>query len=400
MATEGGLRPNRTEFVRETNLGDAVPPANPAFESYSDNIRSFDPTIDTGVEGQEGLGAAFPTDHFVGTVIPELSVEYDLQRAPAANGDASYDGLVRRADNALGASHTIVRRMYQMDLKPENTEEGATGTRKDTRQYLVYFGARVGTVTFDGDPTTAQPVTATLDYTARKVEAHKIDQPAAATSITVAGLEAGTEVTIEDEGAVTTETLTADGTTVATFDNIDAVWLNQSQSQDVTITDSTATELLMTIKGANAYDYDEGDRGVPTLGTGSHAGPIGTAYEIVQGDTFLRRTGEELADEINSTSVTVDNDISTDETTTGPRPFIAANMGTPEVDATLIGEKEYFEKLRDALTTQGGDFQWQFTGFTLQVDNAHAVDVDETESAGEGVMTVDLTLEGEGVTIL
>lgn len=393
-AFEGGIRPIRLEMVREDTPG--VPPSDPDFRLYSDTVNNYDPSgIDPGIEPQRGLGDADPKAYFTGTGSFPITVEYQMQQWYSATGDPAYDGLTRDQYNRLQATHTVVRRMEQGDLDVDNTVNGSNS--KDTRQYIVGLGGRIDTVTVDGDPTSALPVTNTLDYLFEKFELVQIDQPDSASTLDVAGLATGTDVEIEQEDG-TAETVTADGTTSTSFADIDAVYLTQQQTADVTISVSGGDDLCV-IYGATNYDFDEGQRGVPPIGGGSHATAIGTDYEVVQGDTIERPVGTALADEINTTSFVVENNVSEDPSTTGPRPVLVANERMPSVDATVMGETEQYQFILDALQANGNDLVWTLDGGTLTLEGAQVDTAGAPEEPSQGMKSTDATLNGTGVAV-
>lgn len=408
VSYEAGIRPHRIEFVRESTQGES--PSNPSWENYSDTIRSFDPSIEPGTEGQRGLGDPDPKDHFTGTGTYELTVEYDLQRWFEDNNgnpnDAAGDGLQRDSDNRLPNSHTIVRTMEQSDIESENAVDPSPSVTHDTRQYLVYKGAKVDTVTLTGDPTSPQPIMVALDYVAEKGETHQIDQPASSQTLVVSSSDASDTsqtLTIETSGAGTSEDVSLNGGTAVvtsnSFDNIDAAELDAETSGNVSIRSSSNDDVLMEIRGMNAYDFDEGDLGVPTTGTGSHAGDVGSSYEIVQGDSIERPNGTELADEINSTEFTVENNVTDDATTTGPRPIVVAEERNTTVDATVFGETEYHDNLIDSLTTTKNTVRWEMDGGRIEATDAAVMSVDGTEEPEQGIMETDVQFEGEGVSV-
>lgn len=400
---EGGIRPIRLLYAREDTPGEA--PTDGDWYAYSDNARSFDPNLSPGVEGQRGLGVADIIDHFTGTGEWNITVEYDLQ-TKTAGGNTFYDGssnpndaftdaAERTTDNRLLNTHTVVRRMEQSDLDASNTVNGSTS--KDTRQYVVLLGGKVDTATLTGDPTSPQPITSTLEYMGEKAEVHQIDQPDSSTTLDVAGLGSG-DIIIEAEGGTPSETLSSDGSTSSSFSDVDAVHLTQRQDADVTVS-VTGGDDLMVIPGANSYDFDEGDAGVPALGSGSQTTSYGQAYEIVQGDTIERPSGTDLSDEVNTVEATVSNNVSSDGTTTGARPIVVANERLIEMDGTLFGETEYFDKMRDAMQSTANNVLWTLTGGSFQADSAVPNEVTGSEEASQGVKSVDVTFEGRGVTL-
>lgn len=409
---EGGMRPYRLEYVSESTEGTA--PSDPSWNKFSDNIRSFEPSIDSGLEEQRGLGSADPVDHLVGSGSFELTVTYDLQQKASSGNtfldgssnpnDAATDGLQRDTDNRLQNTHTIVRRMDQSDLDAGNTVNGSTA--KDTRQYVVYLGASIDTVTITGDPTSGQPIMVELSYVAEKARVYQIDQPGSSTQIDVVSSDSSDTsqtVTIEDEGAGTSEDVSLNGTTTqtttASFSDIDAVHLSAETTGDITITENGGDD-LMVIRGTSSYDFDEGDLGVPALGSGSHASDINQSYEIFQGDTVERPSNTNLGDEINSTEFTVENNLESRPTNTGQRNIVSANERSAQVSGTVFGEVEMFDKLMDSLENIGNDLVWTFGGGSLTLTDCRVMEVSpDTEEANQGIREVDVTFNGEGLTV-
>lgn len=394
-AYEGGLRPYTLIWATENTEG--TQPADASWSYFSDTVRGFDPSgLDPGIEGQRGLGDADFKDHFVGTGSWGVEIEYDLQQALTSGNDAANDGLTRDTYNRLPNSHTVLRKMEQGDIKAGDTWNGSTS--KDTYKWLVLMGGKIDTVTIMGDPTSAQPVTVTLEYLFEKAEVHQFDQPGSDQSLTVSGLASGTSITIEDDSG-NSETLSSDGTTTATYSSINRAYLSQEQSADVTVDGNSSGDQLLTIYGSDNYDYNVGDRGVVDVGSGSQASSIGNAYEVVQGDTIERPGGTDLADEINSFEFTVENNVTEESTTTGNRPLVVAEERVAEVAATLFGEVEYFSNMIDALQATQNDVKWTLDNSTLTLTNGTVVEVGGTEDAGQGVKAVDVTFQGTGVSV-
>jgi hypothetical protein len=399
-AYEGGIRPYRLEFVRESTEGQW--PDNPDFRLYSDNVRNFDPQITPGTEGQRGLGGVDFNDHFTGTGSFQFTVEYDLQQAIAAGSDASYDGIRRDSDNTLVNSHGVVRRMEQDSLDPDNTVNGTSS--KDTRQFVVFKGAKIDTITITGDPTSPQPVMVQLDYIAEKAEVFQFDQPDANETLTVRSSSAqdtSQKASVAKADGSSENTVTLNGQTevaVGSYSSYDGFQLDAETSGNVTLAVSGGDDLAV-LRGQNAYDYNEGEQGVATLGTGSRGQSIGQDYEIVQGDKIERPDGTVLGDEVNSTEVTIENNVSEDATTSGPRPVVVANERLVSVDSTLFGETEYFDNMIDSLTATKNKFQWTLTHTIIEVLDSVVTEVGGTEEPTQGIKQVDATIEGEGINL-
>lgn len=398
-AYESGVQPYRLEFIRETTEGET--PSDPDYEAYSDAVRSFEPTIDPQTEGQEVVGNPNYNDHFTGTRADSLTLSYDLQRWFVDSGnanDAAYDALVRDSNNRVPNTHSVVRRMEQFDVT-NTVDSGAT--TKDTRQYIVGLGGTPN-ATITGDSTDPQPVLIELEYTFERVDTYKIDQPDADTTIDVENTGTDSvDVTIEDEGATTSETVTVAGgatqTTVDTYGDLDAVYLDAPADSDVIVSESSGED-LMVIKGSDAFDDGEGQLGVPALGSGSHAGEVGTSYELFHDDQ-IQYDSSTLAEEVNTNEISVENGIDSLERVGTSRPANASSLQEPTADGTIFGEAEYFDKTIDMVTAQKGDLDWTFDSGTLRLDNAIVTETGGTEESSQAIKEVDVTFGCEGVTI-
>jgi hypothetical protein len=410
MSTEGSIRDQRIEVARETRPG--IFPADPSLLAYSDNNTSFEWSPSPGVEPRRGLGGPDVSEFFNGPEEHEVTVEYDLQRFPVDGAgeplDPSGDGIVRDANNDLPNTHSLLVREENLDVPASETVNGAT--RKDTRLFLVGVGGRISGVSFSGDPGSQQPVVAEVTYDYAKVREYQLDQPGAETELAVVnnGSQA-VDVTIEDEGAVTAETLTvaagATEPTALTYADVDALELSEDLDGDVELYEYDATNAvvedhLATIRGSDFYGHGEGDMGVRALGGGSHAGAIGTAYETILDDEFERPTGSSLAIEVNSVEFSVENDIESRTQVGTPRMAFSVGDRTVEASATVVGPTQSVQNAEEALGGQGGTFRWVLNGGYLDAIDARLTDfsgVSKTE--GEASMSLDNTFTGETVDV-
>ena len=405
MSNEGSIRNQRAEFVRESQKG--VFPTDPTFEAFSDNITSVDWSPTPGVSERRGIGSPDVATFHNGPEEHELTVEYDLQRwvvdGSGDPNDATGDGVLRNANNDLPNTHGVVIREENLDVPASETVNGAAS--KDTRLYLVGIGGRVSSVTYSGDPGSDQPVTVEVTYTFEKIREYQLDQPGTDDTLDITNNgSSGVDVTIENENAGTSETNTvAAGTTVtttATFSDIDAVELSGDIDGDVVVAESTSGDDLVRIRGSNHYGHGEGDEGVPALGSGSHAGAVGTAYETILDDTIERPSGTGLGYEINSVEFTVENELDTREQIGTPRMAISAGNRTVEVSTTLVGPTESVQQANEALGEVGANLVWSLSGGSLQADNARLTDFSGvSKSEGEAAMSLDNTFTGETVTV-
>lgn len=406
---EGGLRNHRTEFVRESAFGEA--PADPGFLKYSDTVNTFSWSSDSVTEPRRGLGSPDPVGFLKGPETHEISVAYALIKWFSSTGDAAYDGLVRNADNLLPASHTIVDREDKQAINADQTVSG--NASYDTRIYTVANGGMIDEVAITGDPSDSQPVTVELTYLAQKVRSYQIDQPDSGTYLVVNSTSANDTsqtLTIEDEGAATTEDVALNGTsdvsTSSQFDNIDALSLNGETEGDVRVyindgsdTSPTQGDQLAEISGQTTYNGVEGDLGVPALGAGSHEALSSPAPEVFIGDS-IDRGGSPVPYEIPSATVTVANNIEETERSSGYG--MALHPGNREItmEASMFGESMTHDLLVDHLQTEAQSIDWTLDGGTLTLEGAVLQDAGERAAEeGQAVMTTDNTFQADGITI-
>lgn len=412
---EAGIRPYRLEFVRESTEG--VTPDNPSWQYYSDRARTVEPVLNPQAAAQMGLGEVDPENHLTATEQHQFTVSYDLQQwftdGSGNAQDAAYDAIQRDADNGIPNSHTIVRRIDQSGIAAGNTVNGSNS--KDTRQYYVAKGAKAN-ATIAGDPSNADPDLVTLSYEAEKGRLYQIDQPEDAALEISSSDSSDTNVDVNIEGTDTndtsvTETITTDstdGTTTVTgtttFRTIDAIELGSETTGNISVSESGSDQLAI-IYGAAAYDHGEGDLGVPTTGTGSHASAIGSAYAIFHNDTVKDGAGNAVADNIVSVEASVSNEFETPARDSGPRRTIVATNRVAELANTVYGETEHYQNTVDSVRSIGDHVDWTYidtsgsTLGTLRFADAQATEVSATEEAGQGVKETEITLQSQGVVI-
>jgi hypothetical protein len=409
MPEESPIREQRLHFARESERG--VFPTDPEFLKYSDNIPSFTWSPTVGVEVRRGIGSPDISAFHKGVEEHEVTVEYDLQRfvvdSQGDPNDAAGDGVIRNANNALPNAHTIVKREDIFNINAGDTidaREGGSGSTRDTRLYVVVVGARIGTVELAGDPGSDQPVVVSLTYTAEKGREYQIDQPQsdAETLEVVSTSDNDTgEVTVESDDG-TSGTITLNGTTPVSVPTdrgtIDAVEVEFENEGDVEVNEVSSGETLAVIRGTNAYDHDTSDEGIPTLGSGSREDVIGSNYETIIGDQVERPAGETLAAEINSVTMTIENNLGTRERVTTPRMGINAGDRDVSIDATIVGASESVQKADEAFRNQGNDVVWVLDGGELRAKDARLTSFGGVdESSGDAVMSTDNTFTGKTV---
>jgi hypothetical protein len=392
---ESGILPGRYEWVPEPTPGEK--PTDPDFQLFSDALRSFEAEVGASYGAQNVVAEVDPLDHNRGTEDPSSSVAYDLQRFPVDDSDDPQDpsgyGAVRTDENQLHATLLIVgRREY-----PGGVND--TGVR----EYTVIRGAAVESVEPTLDPSSEQPILMELDMQPRRVRSYKIDQPPdeATTLDVVSSDDADSmDVTIESEDASTTDTITLNGTTAVTgaesFSDVDAVWLSDAPAGDVTISDGSGNTLV-DISGGLTYSDDDqpvdGDRGVPTLGSGSRGTKLGTSYEHFLGDRFERPAGSGVAPRVNSASWTVENEIETSSLHDSRSPAVDVGNRTVSADVDIGGQFMTHNTMREALEKTQAALEHELSGGVVTLNNT------VVESPPTRSVESEQAVASEGITL-
>jgi len=415
-AQESGLRNHRVEWAEgpDDADGNELPAFKPSWNLYSDRVRSFEWSPDTGIEQNRGLGDADPKND-KGPEAPTLTVVYDLQQSLQSGGtpqDAAGYGLMRAASNYLYGHHTVAARQELGDLPENETVDGGSGV-KAGRLYTVGVGGYVDEVVLTGDPGDQQPVSVELTYEFVRVRSVRIDQMNADTALDVSSDDPGDTsqtVTIEDDSGVT-EDVALNGTTTVTttktdWSSIDGIYVHDGSGEPVdhdgTITVSVSGgEALAELDGTADYEGVESDYGVPITGTtGSHATAIGSSYERFIGDTIERPAGTNLSYDINSLELTVSNNIERTirEDTFGQRIHVGSRDS--EVAATVVGPVESHESIMASLQNKRNNIVWTLDNSTITIADASLTDPgSRAPDAGQAAMSLDNTFTGEGVTV-
>lgn len=407
---EGGLRSHRTEFARENTFGSA--PADPSMLKYSTTVTNFTWASDSVNEGQRGLGNADPANFHKGPESHELTITYDLEKwftdGSSNAKDAAYDGLQRDSDNLLPNSHTVIDREDKSAIDAGQTVSGNTSYA--TRLYTVATGALVDEVAVTGDPSDSQPVTVELTYQAQKVRSYQVDQPDSSTLLTVKSTDSNDTtqtLTIESEGASTTEDVSLNGTTTEStssqFGDIDAIHLDGEATGDVEVAINTGTQSsptvgdkLAVINGSSTYNGVEGDLGVPALGSGSHESLSGSA-ELFIGDT-IKRGGSAFNYELPSATVTVANNVETTERSSGYGMGLHPANREITMEASMFGESATHDMLTQHLKNTAQDIDWVLDGGTMTIKGAVLNEPGERAAEeGQAVMTTENTFLGKDV---
>jgi len=395
---ESGQLPGRYEWVEEPSPG-AVP-TDIEWNRFSDVIRTFEMDPGATLARQDSIATADAVDHNRGPEEPSATVGYDLQRFPVDGAgdpvDASAYGILRdQYNDLLGTLLAVGRREY-----------GGGNDGAGVREFSVVRGAGVDSVSPTLDPSGEQPILMELSLTARKARSYLIHQPSAATTLELVSTADGDtmEVTIETEDAGTTDTISLDGTTAVTtttsYSDIDAVWLADNPTGNVTVSDGSGTTFLELTGGLEYSDDDQpvdGDRGIPPLGAGSHAGEIGSSFEHFVGDRFERPAGEAVRARINSASWTIENNINTQALHNTRAPALDAGNRGVTVDADAAGPYISHKSMMESLQKVQQHIEHELSGGTLQFKNAVPTDAAaRTVEAEQAVASISETFSCSG----
>lgn len=396
---ESGTLPGRHEYVVEPAPMEV--PTDPDWNRPSDNMRSFTASGGATVERRDGIGTPDAKDHDRGTEEPEATVAYDMQQFPVdGNGDPqSLDGYGLLRDEYGRLPGTI---LYQ-----ERTEVPGGNDDAGIRLYTVVRGAAVESVEATLDPSEAAPIMLENTLSPQRVRSYAIHQPSASTTLDLTSTDdADTmDVTIENEDAGTTETIALTGTTTVTtttsFGDIDSIWLAEEPTGDITITDGNSTT-IMELQGGLTYSDDDqpvdGDRGVPSLGAGSHGSEIGTTFEHFVGDRIERPAGSPVRPRLNSGSWSVENSISTASLHDTRAPTVDVGSRTVTVEADVAGPKVSHDSMMEALAKVQADIEHELSGGTFTFPNATLVDDGERtrEADDQAVASISESFEPHG----
>lgn len=396
---ESGLRDIRTEFVRETTPG--TPPSDPTWLLYSDNVVSVNGRPMAAIFGQRGIGGADIVGFHRGPNDDELTLVYHLQKWFTSGGgnalDASYDGLYRDGDQDLPSTHTLV-------IRQDFATGGADSAGR--RVYTVGEGGRIQRVRVEAAPREGEPARVSVTYKFESLRSYVVSQPSASATLTVESSDATDTtqtVTIENDGASTSEGVSLNGTTpvatVASFATIDAIRADAQTKGDV-IVKKGSTEIAR-IRGKDSHGGIEGDLGIPLLGSGSHASAVGSAYERVLDDS-IQRGGADLETDVAvlATSFEVNNNLSVEPKVGSLRPEIDAGIRDIRLTATVISPIGSHESWEEHLRVTESDFVWTMAGGALKATGAALTQAGERVYESErAVMQRENVFTGKGITI-
>jgi hypothetical protein len=216
---------------------------------------------------------------------------------------------------------------------------------------------------------------------AETIRPHIIHQPSSATELVVRSLDPAdtNTVIIENEGATTTETVTLPGTspntvaTSATFDDIDAVFVEGAHAGDVQVGTDDGTGSIDTtlfekpLTGSNV-DGVTSVEGIPPLGSGSiETPPTG------QGNTFLGtqasfrglsavagQPGEPIGTRLHTLDLSVELDTAREAVQSSRRTEIDVGQRTVEFSADVAGPFESAAKIKEHFRDDVGNIIYSF----------------------------------------
>lgn len=394
---EAGTRPTRIEYVRETTRGQV--PSDPAWNLYSDHVTNWwDWEPDANKTAEQPAGSADPDFTAPGSETHEATVSYWLQDwlvdGSGNAQDAAADAMLLSADNSVNNTHSIVSRM-------DVSSGGADGA--GYRVYHVGKGGVPTEVTLPFETDEGTPVTPELSYQFEKFRTYRIDQPSSSTALQIENTgTTSVDVTVEDDGAALSTTLTVSGggsqTTVDSFGSIDAVELNTDTDGDVIVSDGSGTTFL-TIEGSDSYTT-EGDLGVPALGAGSHASANGTDYVVFNDDVYDYASAGEIAAEIISGELTSSLEVEDNSQAGTSRRNIHVTGRRATWSATVAGAAPSVEQVSDYLTQQSFKIEWVATEGKVEGPNAEHFSPGTSDfEAGSGKNERSLEFNSQGLNL-
>lgn len=425
---EAGTRPTDVYFVQEELDSNANPqtPENPSFELVSTVVESDEVEASAEYDPRTGLGNYVPVEKNRMQESHSLTVSYDLQRFPVDSSgnpqDPFADVALRDVDNRMQNTHTILEveskssiiaestwhHRYFNELgnsHPTGTDPGATS--KGTRIETYARGCMAEEATMELAPSDASTIQNELSYVPHKIRKHQADQPESTETIGVKSTNTSDDtegtVNIETVDGATSESLTLDSsdattivTSTETYDSL-RVSVPSGLVGDVEVYtyDSTATEakqLLHVIRGSDARDGIEADRGVPLVGDGSFADGSSLNDGVPALGSSLSWNGHAAGEKVSSTTITAENEISTEATDTGLVPSIHAGSQTLNLESTVFGETESPEKFDDYLEGREATLSFAIEGGSVDLPRSYIDEGGSTEKeSGSAVMQVEVT---------
>jgi hypothetical protein len=429
--TEGGYQNHRIHFGREAPDAIGQPPKDYDWQLFSSIFRSaWEWEPDASIEGRRSLGSRMPQDFDGGPEEHEATFTYDMQKwfvEEDSNGDlvpysAEFDCLFQTQTGQQPATHTVIDR----ETHAQGGTDGA-GFYK----YSVGFGGRPNEIETEAEAESAMPYPMGLTYLFEKVRQFVIHQPSSETGLVAvsdAQADSGSEapsVTVEDEGATTTESVPLDGTSPVAipgpFGSVDAVWLDDYAIGDVTIAINAGSESTpqagtpltkITGKATRSQNYIadivNGDRGVPLLGGGSfeqpadigpgnHMDGLREGYEKFEGRTLERDPAGDglnhsggVGPRISAATLQAENGYDGQADAASKRMVIDPGDRRVGYEASVAGPHTMVDVSQDHLNIRKADSVWHFAQGSLIFEESTNVEAgEEAAETEQAAMYVD-----------
>lgn len=424
---EASVRRVDTYYARETldSNGNPQTPTDPTFNLYSTVVNSDEVEPSAEYDNRLGLGNYVPVEKQRQQESHEITVAYDLQQFPVDSSgnpqDAFADVALRDVDHRVENTHTFLEVEKKAEIMAESTwhyryftelghahpsgsDPGATV--KPTRTEHYGRGCIAEEATMELAPEDASVINNELQYTGHKFRRYQLDQPNSSETIAVRSSQSGDTgetVNIETTDGATSESLTldsSDSTTLVTSSNTYGslrVSLPAEISGDLEVytydsANAVAKQLLTVIRGADARDGIEGDLGVPLVGSGSFGDGSSLNDGIPALGSDLSWDGHNAAENVSSTTITVENEVETNATDSGLVPDIRTGSQTVTLESTVFGEVESHQMYDEHLKGREAALSFAIEGGTVDIPRGFINEGGSTEKeAGGAVLQVEVT---------
>lgn len=387
---ENALSDVRVEWVEETTEGEA--PSNPEWNKFSDYIEDapgWDGSPD--ISENNALGSGDTVEITEGAEEHGFTIQYWLQRAPVDGSDNVQDPIAYPFEYDFASELSTNTIVFRRDVESGGNDDAGF------RQYTVGIGQKPVSATIPGDPGESSPQSLELEYVGEYGRSHVIHQPSSSTTLDVTNNgSTSVDVTIENEGAGASETVTVSGnstvTTTASFADIDVIWVASGEPDGtIDVTDGSGTTILEDgLSGTDTLETDY-ERGIPPLGSGSHASDIGNDPEQFIGlNTNVDRGGSVLADRVHGFDLTAELENSQEPALGSKFSPVDEGVRTVTIECDVAGPYQSTKELKelfdgtesDIIATIGGTSSTNGSA-DITLDNAQITDTDE-QSYGAG----------------
>jgi len=394
---ESALQDARIEYVEESTEGET--PADPQWSVLSDYLEEFSASPGANRDSITVVGSGDLKEMFRGAEEPTITTNlYKQQGFVGSGGSPNYP-----PGHLFTYDYDGDLQSFTLEYRRDTSAGGNDGA--GFREYVVAFGCKNTEVTDPGDPSAANPILEELSWEVQKVRTYVIHQPSASTTLDVTNNSSSSvDVTIEDEGAATSETITVAAnstqTTVESFGDVDVIHAESEHDGDILVTDGSGTDILDETTPLAGSDTDnvESEQGLPPLGSGSHGSAIGTAPEdyLFQGVDTLNWQGSSLSDRIHALDLSVSVETSREAKTGTRETAIDIGTRTVEISADTAGPFESATRIAEQFHNESGDFLYAFPDNDVTVKNAEITDApDITRSAGDTNYIPSTTWQGK-----